>query len=112
MLIAASVVLILVALGLPLLISSRSIPEPEPVSPSGHLEDRKATIYESLRDLQAEYHMNKLSAADYERTKQDLQRELAAVMAGIEAIAAGEAAPARREPDGEPEPDARRAQAS
>ena len=77
MLIVASVVLILIALGLPLFLTSRSIPEPEPVSPVDHLEDKKATIYESLRDLQAEYRMNKLSDADYERTKQDLQRELA-----------------------------------
>jgi len=89
MLIAASVVLVLVALGLPLFLTPRSIPEPEPVSPVDHLEDKKATIYESLRDLQAEYRMNKLSDADYERTKQDLQRELAVVMAQIEAISRG-----------------------
>ena len=111
MLIVASVVLILIALGLPLFLTSRSIPEPEPVSPVDHLEDKKATIYESLRDLQAEYRMNKLSDADYERTKQDLQRELAVVMAEIEAIARGASAPAKSEPD-EPPGDARQAQAS
>ena len=111
MLIAASVVLILIALGLPLFLTSRSIPEPEPVSPVDHLEDKKATIYESLRDLQAEYRMNKLSDADYESTKQDLQRELAVVMAEIEAITRGGAAPTRDEPE-EPGGDARQAQAS
>lgn len=111
MLIAASVVLILIALGLPLFLTSRSIPEPEPVSPVDHLEDKKATIYESLRDLQAEYRMNKLSDADYESTKQDLQRELAVVMAEIEAISRGAAAPTKGEPE-EPGGDARQAQAS
>lgn len=111
MLIAASVVLILLALGLPLFLTRRSIPEPEPASPVDHLEDKKATIYESLRDLQAEYRMNKLSDSDYERTKQDLQRELAVVMAQIEALAKGESHPARGEPD-EAEGGARRAQAS
>lgn len=111
MLIIASVILILIALGLPLLLTSRSIPEPEPASPIDHLEDKKATIYESLRDLQAEYHMNKLSDADYERTKQDLQRELAVVLAEIEAITTGEAPEASPGP-GEQENDARRAQAS
>jgi hypothetical protein len=110
MLIAASVVLILIALGLPLFLTSRSIPEPEPVSPFDHLEDKKATIYESLRDLQAEFRMDKLSDSDYERTKQDLQRELALVMAEIEAISRGETAPETVEPD-DPREDTRHAQA-
>src|SRR5579871_6808350 len=34
-----------------LLIRSRDIPEPAPVSPTAHLEERKAQIYENLRDL-------------------------------------------------------------
>ena len=60
---------------------------PEPVSPTRHLEERKATIYENLRDLQGEYRMGKLSDEDYQTTKQDLQRELAETMAQIESIA-------------------------
>ena len=56
----------------------RILPEPEPVSPFQHLDERKAAIYENLRDLQFEYRVGKLSDADYQSTKKDLQKELAA----------------------------------
>ncbi len=58
-----------------------SVPATEPPSPLGPLEERKAAIYENLRDLQFEYLTGKLSDKDYQQTKQDLQRELAAVAA-------------------------------
>ncbi len=70
-----------------LLIRSRDVPEPTPVSPTAHLEDRKAQIYENLRDLQFEFRVGKLSDADYQKTKLDLQRELAKVLAEIDSIA-------------------------
>ncbi len=70
------------------------LPEPEPVSPTKHLEERKATIYESLRDLQFEYRVGKLSEHDYTQTKQDLQRELAAVLAEIDKVLGAAVAPA------------------
>jgi membrane protease subunit (stomatin/prohibitin family) len=50
------------------------------------LEDRKAVIYENLRDLQFEYRVGKLSDADYQQTKLTLQKELAGVMAEIDRI--------------------------
>ena len=68
-------------------VRARDLPLPEPVTPAKHLEDRKATIYENLRDLQFEYRMGKLSDQDYQQTKRDLQRELAGVLAGIEGTA-------------------------
>ena len=68
-------------------VRARDLPPPEPVSPTKHLDDRKATIYENLRDLQFEYRMGKLSDEDYQQTKRDLQRELAGVVAGIEGTA-------------------------
>ena len=74
------------AFSLPLLVRASDLPKPEPVSPTRHLEERKATIYENLRDLQGEYRMGKLSDEDYQTTKQELQRELAETMAKIEAI--------------------------
>jgi hypothetical protein len=49
-----------------------------------HLEQRRATIYGNVRDLQNEYRMGKLSDEDYQSTKKDLQGELATVMAQIE----------------------------
>ncbi len=84
MLIAAAVALVLLAFVFPLVIRSKDLPEPETVSPTLHLEQRRATIYENLRDLQGEYLMGKLSDDDYQQTKKDLQRELAEVMAHIE----------------------------
>lgn len=64
----------------------KDLPEPEPVSPFQHLDERKAAIYENLRDLQFEYRVGKLSDADYQQTKRDLQKELAAVMAEVDRL--------------------------
>jgi hypothetical protein len=67
----------------------KDIPEPEPVSPFQHLDERKAAIYENLRDLQFEYRVGKLSDADYQATKRDLQKELAGVLAEVDRIKNG-----------------------
>jgi hypothetical protein len=69
-----------------LFVRAKDIPPPEPVSPTKHLEDRKAVIYENLRDLQFEFRVGKLSDADYQQTKLTLQKELASVMAEIDRI--------------------------
>jgi hypothetical protein len=66
----------------------KDIPAPEPVSPFAHLDERKAAIYENLRDLQFEYRVGKLSDADYQSTKKDLQRELAGVLAEVDRLKA------------------------
>lgn len=67
-------------------IRESDLPEPLPVSPVQYLEDRKAAIYENLRDLQFEFRVGKLSDADYQATKLALQKELAGVLAEMEAI--------------------------
>jgi len=54
------------------------------------LEERKAAIYENLRDLQFEYRLDKLSDADYQATKLELQKDLAQVMAETDRIKAGQ----------------------
>src|SRR6266508_4828009 len=64
----------------------KDLPEPEPVSPFQHLDERKAAIYENLRDLQFEYRVGKLSDADYQQTKKDLQKELAQVLAEVDRV--------------------------
>jgi hypothetical protein len=69
-------------------IRESDLPEPLPVSPVQYLEDRKAAIYENLRDLQFEYRVGKLSDADYQATKLALQKELAGVLAEMEATTA------------------------
>ena len=72
----------------------KDIPEPEPASPFRHLDERKAAIYENLRDLQFEYRVGKLSDADYQGTKKDLQKELARVLAEVDKLKNGQAVPA------------------
>jgi hypothetical protein len=69
-------------------VRAKDLPLPEPVSPFHHLDERKAAIYENLRDLQFEYRVGKLSDQDYQQTKLDLQRELAGVMAEIDRVKA------------------------
>lgn len=69
-----------------LFVREKDIPKPAPPSPVQHLEERKARIYEGLRDLQFEYRVGKLSDADYQKTKLDLQADLARVMAEIDAV--------------------------
>lgn len=80
--------LIVGAFAFTLFIRQKDVPEPLPVSPVQHLEDRKQAIYENLRDLQFEYRLGKLSDGDYQQTKQALQKELAGVLAETEAVMA------------------------
>jgi hypothetical protein len=83
-----------------LAVRTKDLPEPERVSPFQHLDERKVAIYENLRDLQFEFRVGKLSDADYQHTKLDLQRELAVVMAEIDRLKAtlSKSAPPPAEP--------------
>src|ERR1700733_8307223 len=85
-LIVAVVILLAPTLFYTLFIRAKDIPPPDPVSPTQHLDERKATIYENLRDLQFEYRLGKLSDEDYAKTKLALQKELAVVVAEIETL--------------------------
>src|SRR6185437_16627850 len=82
----AAVLVLVGAFVFTLFIRGRDLPPPEPVSPTAHLEERKARIYENLRDLQFEFRVGKLSDQDYQQTKLSLQRELAEVLAEIDRI--------------------------
>jgi hypothetical protein len=95
MVLSAAVVLVMGTLLFTLFVRSQDVPEAPPVSPTAHLEERKAQIYENLRDLQFEFRLGKLSDADYQKTKVDLQLELAKVLAEIDAVPAVPAKPAR-----------------
>src|SRR5437870_11477121 len=86
MIIAISCILTVGVLAYILGVRPKDLPEPQPVSPFQHLDERKAAIYENLRDLQFEYRVGKLSDQDYQQTKLDLQRELAGVMAEIDRV--------------------------
>lgn len=79
-------VLTLAVIAYTLFVRSRDLPEPVPTNPFQYLEDRKAAIYENLRDLQFEYRVGKLSDEDYQRTKKDMQAELAVVLAEMDRV--------------------------
>src|SRR5712671_5412316 len=105
MLIAAAVLLIVVTVFFTFSVRAKDMPAPEPVSPTRHLDERRAAIYENLRDLQFEYRVGKLSDADYQQTKVGLQKELAGVMAEIDRVMQG--APIVVEKAEKPKPKAR-----
>ncbi len=101
--IAISCIVAIAAIGFILGVKPKDLPPPEPVSSLDPLEERKTAIYDNLRDLQFEYRLGKLSDTDYQATKKDLQKELAAVLAeedrltsqgGVAVAAAPQPAPA------------------
>lgn len=93
MLLAAAILLIALTVLFTFSIRAKDMPAPEPVSPTRHLDERRAAIYENLRDLQFEYRVGKLSDTDYQQTKVGLQKELAGVLAEIERVISGAPAP-------------------
>lgn len=107
MIVAAAILLTLLALVFTLAVREKDLPDPIPASPFDHQDERKARIYENLRDLQFEFRVGKLSEEDYQRAKLVLQQELAAVLAEIDQIKArlGQK-PAAAAPLPKPAPDA------
>jgi hypothetical protein len=99
--IAAAVTIVLLAYVF--FVRGKDLPEAISAPPWQHLETRKSAIYENLRDLQFEYRVGKLSDEDYQRTKTELQAELAKVMAEIDALKAGKKPEAVAARNGRPE---------
>ncbi len=95
-LVVALIAVVAVTLLYTLFVRAKDIPPADPVSPTKHLDERKAAVYENLRDLQFEYRVGKLSDVDYAQTKLALQKELAVVVAETEKMFGGTAsAPAK-----------------
>jgi len=88
MIIALTCLIAILIIAFVLGVREKDLPEPEPESPFKHLDDRKAAIYENLRDLQFEYRLGKFSDEDYQTTKKDLQKELAGVLAEVDKLKA------------------------
>src|SRR5712691_2171466 len=99
LLLVATILVVAITVYFTLAVRPQDLPAVEPPSPTRHLEERKAAIYENLRDLQFEYRVGKLSDVDYQQTKTGLQKELAGVLEQIEQMrpAAG-AKPAKPAP--------------
>jgi hypothetical protein len=111
MIIVVTAILAIAVIAFVLGVRPKDLPAPEPESPFRHLDERKAAIYENLRDLQFEYRLGKLSDQDYQITKKDLQKELAAVLEEVDrlrqTLAAGapvQAAPRPATPKSAPKP--------
>ena len=107
---ATAALLIAVILIFLFMLRQKDLPEPALVVPYAHLEARRAAIYDNLRDLQFEYRVGKLSDADYQTTKTDLQKELATILAEIDrlkgdpSVAAAEAKPPAEPAPAKPAP--------
>lgn len=89
LIIALTSLLAVVVLAFVLRVRPQDLPPVEKPSPFAHLDERKAAIYENLRDLQFEYRVGKLSDSDYQNTKTDLQKQLAAVLAEVDRLKSG-----------------------
>ena len=103
MIIASSVAVVVIVLLYVLLIRQADLPYVEPLSPVAHLDERKAAIFENIRDSNFEFLMGKLSAEDYQQTKNDLQKELAGVNAEIASALAGASQAEATQPSGKRE---------
>ncbi len=84
MIIAITCLIAIAVIAFVLGVRPKDLPAAEPESPFLHLDERKAAIYENLRDLQFEYRLGKLSDTDYQNIKRDLQKELAGVLAEVD----------------------------
>ena len=87
MIIALAALIVIGALFLTLRISDKHLPPEESETPIKPLEEAKVRIYEALRDLQFEYRVGKMSDADYQASKQELQKELARVLEQMDVAA-------------------------
>ena len=96
MAIAICVLLAGLAIGFTLFVREQDIP-PAPVENPElkHLYDRRAVLYENLKDLQFEYHQGKLSDEDYQSLKQGFLYDLAGVMDSIERMEVRKEKPAK-----------------
>lgn len=96
MIIALAALMVIGALFLTLRIKESSLPPVESETPVKPLEEAKVRIYEALRDLQFEYRVGKLSDADYQAAKHELQKELARVLQQLDEVGASSAPAAKK----------------
>lgn len=94
MFLAAAIILTLAVIGYVVIVREKDLPVPAPAPPYQFLEERKAVIYDSLRDLNFEYRVGKLSDTDYQQSKTELQRELAQILEQIDEMKQAIAPPA------------------
>ena len=86
MIIALTSVLAIVVIVFVLGVRPKDLPLPEPVSPFAHLDERKAAIYENLRDLSFEHRAGKYPEEDFLNQRALLENETAQLLAEIETL--------------------------
>ena len=85
MFVALCVLLAIATIGFVLAVRERDVPPLPAENPElKHLQERRATLFENLKDLQFEYLQGKLSDEDYQSLKLSFQNDLAVVMASID----------------------------
>jgi len=60
-----------------LAIRASDVAEPEPAAGRTPQQERLAALEEGLRDLEFEFRLGKLSEADFQKTRQEVEREMA-----------------------------------
>ncbi len=95
MILALAIGLTILVVTLTLFIRDADLPKMPPDNPFKVHDERKARIYENLRDLQFELRLGKLSDEDYAKSKTGLQTELARVLAEVDALKATLGVPAK-----------------
>lgn len=79
------VLLAALTIGFALVVRDKDVPPVEKENPElKHLQERRATLFENLKDLQFEYLQGKLSDEDYQSLKLGFQNDLAVVLASID----------------------------
>ncbi len=96
MIFAACALLALVAIAYVVYVQPETTPAPLSDPQLDYLLEKKAVLYDNLRDLNLEYRMGKLSDADYQRLKQQLQFEIGGVLQQVESHQAPPSAPPAR----------------
>ena len=85
MFVALCVVVALLAIGFVLGVREQDVPPLPKENPElKHLQERRAALFENLKDLQFEYLQGKLSEEDYQSLKTGFQNDLAVVLASID----------------------------
>ncbi|MBI3990205.1 MAG: tetratricopeptide repeat protein [candidate division NC10 bacterium] len=86
LLIAILILIALALITLPFWRKATSVPPPPPQGEAEELLLQKATLYQSLRELELDYQMGKLSDEDYQALRQDYEAEAATVLARLDAL--------------------------
>ena len=85
MVVETCIFILIVPLLFVLFVRREDIAAPEATTLS-YAEERRAAIFENLRDLLFEFRVGKLSEGDYLSTKRGLQKELIAIAPGMSSV--------------------------